>query len=80
MVPNGDCIVKLALFIDAFLGLALRFARFIANDAPATVIELVAASVRRGAANIAIRTAHSLTPVILSYNPLMLGRGISGDR
>lgn len=94
-IKRADCVVKASLLNSPFMRGSIKVAGYIANDDPEQVIELAAASLkrgnsliifpegtrttpkqsiamRRGAANIALRSNNDITPVMISCQPTTL--------
>ncbi len=98
-VRRADCIVKSALWNNAFTSGPVRAAGYISNDSGTALVDACIASLRagnnliifpegtrtpaggaivfkRGAANIAVRGARAVTPVMIGCHPPTLGKGV----
>lgn len=97
-IKKADCVVKSELLRNPFMRGPIKVAGYIANDDPERVIELTAASLkrgnslivfpegtrttpglgvvmRRGAANIALRSGYDITPAVIICQPSTLTKG-----
>ena len=98
-IKRADCVVKSSLLSNPFRGGPIKMAGYIANDNPEQVIDLAAASLkrgntliifpegtrttpgqtlsmRRGAANIALRSGSDVTPAIINCQPSTLTKDL----